>query len=82
MFKFRNVQNLEDFLMESCGKELRIPSASKNEVVLFQNGDKMTVSLETGELQWEPVIPGEIFTSRLSLRLHQWFGKGIIVPIK
>lgn len=82
MFKFRNVQNLEDFLMESCGKELRIPSASKNEVVLFQNGDKMTVSLETGELQWEPVIPGEMFTSRLSLRLHQWFGKGIIVPIK
>lgn len=82
MFKFRNVQNLEDFLMKSCGKELTIPSASKNEVVLFQNGDKMTVNLETGELQWEPVIPGEAFTSRLSLRLHQWFGKGIIIPVE
>lgn len=82
MFKFRNVRNLEDFLMKSCGKELRIPSASENEVILFHNGDKMTVNLETGELEWEPVIPGEMFTSRLSLRLHQWFGKGIIVPVK
>lgn len=81
MFKFRNVRNLEDFLMESCGKELRIPSASENEVILFHNGDKMTVNLETGEMEWEPVIPGKAYTSRLSLRLHQWFVKGIIISM-
>lgn len=78
MFKFRNIEDIETFLLESLGTELLIPSNKANEAVFFHNGDKMTVNITTGEVIWEPIKSGDMFTSRLSLRLHQWFGKGII----
>lgn len=81
MYKFRETNGIEDFLLNSLGVDLIVPSPSKEEIVFFQNGDKMTVNTETGELLWEPIHPGEMFTSKLSLRIHQWFSKGIIVPI-
>lgn len=81
MYKFREANGIEDFLLNSLGVDLIIPS-SEPEIVFFQNGDKMTVNVETGELIWEPIQPGEMFTSKLSLRIHQWFSKGIIVPMR
>lgn len=81
MYKFRETSGIEDFLLNSLGIDLVIPSFSKEEIVFFHNGDKMTVNTETGELVWEPVYPGEMFTSKLSMRIHQWFSKGIIVSV-
>ena len=81
MYTFREANGIEDFLLNSLGVDLIIPS-SEPEIVFFQNGDKMTVNVETGELIWEPIQPGEMFTSKLSLRIHQWFSKGIIVPMR
>lgn len=82
MYKFRDTQGLEDFLLDTLGVEFLIPSSNPGEVAYFHNGDKMTVNVETGEIDWEPISPGNMFTSRLSLRFHQWFGKGIIETIK
>lgn len=82
MYKFKNVNNVEDFLLETLGADLIIPSESKDEIVFFHNGDKMTVNTITGNMLWEPLKPGGIFTSKLSLRIHQWFSKEIIVPVK
>ena len=81
MYKFRETNGVEDFLLNSLGIDLVISSSSEDEIVFFQNGDKMTVNTETGELVWEPIYPGEMFTSKLSMRIHQWFSKGIIVPV-
>lgn len=81
MYKFREIKGIEDFLLNSLGVDLVVPS-SEPEIVFFQNGDKMTVNTETGELIWEPIQPGEVFTSKLSFRFHQWFSKGIIVPMR
>lgn len=81
MYKFRETGGVEDFLLNSLGVDLIVPSSSETEIVFFQNGDKMTVNTETGELVWEPIQPGEAFTSKLSMRIHQWFSKGIIVPM-
>lgn len=82
MYKFKKIDKLEDFLLTNIDADLIIPSHSKDEVVFFQNGDKMTVNLNTGVLVWEPLSPGEMFTSKLSMRLHQWFASGIIYNIR
>ena len=83
MYQFRNIDNIENFLLDTLGVDLIVPSRpeSENEIVFFQNGDKMTVNTATGEMMWEPLKPGDMFTSKLSLRLHQWFSKGLIIPM-
>lgn len=80
-YKFRETLEIEDFLIESLGVDLLIPS-SEEVLVFFHNGDRMTVNPRTRDLIWEPIHPGEISTSKLSFRLHQWFGKGIILASK
>ena len=83
LYKFRNV-DIENFLLNTLGVDLIILSSrteSENEITFFQNGDKMTVNTVTGEMIWEPLNPGDMFTSKLSLRLHQWFSKELIVPV-
>ena len=81
-YKFQDrAGDLETFLLENTKMELAIPSNNSNEIVLFQNGDRMTINLITRVMVWEPIIPGDMFHSHLSLRLHQWFGKGFINPI-
>lgn len=81
MWKF-NTPDVETLLMERIDSKFMLPSVpdQPNLVRLFHNGDKMTVDLETGIMEWEPVEPGALGTSRLSMCLHQWFGKGIITP--
>ncbi len=76
--------DVESFVLEKLGTDLLVPKASPNsdEAVYFQNGDKMTINLKTGMLLWEPMTPGKMFTSRLSMRLHQWFGKGWLKPLR
>ena len=78
MYKFHNVDKLEDFLLESVGTDMLIPSCEKDTICFFHNGDKMTINTVTGDMVWEPICPGKMFTSRLSLLFHKWFGKGII----
>lgn len=82
MYKFRNMQsigNIEDFMLSYIGIDLLIPSQGPDELTFFHNGDKLTVNTKTGKLLWEPLKPGEMATSKLSMRIHQWFGKGIII---
>ncbi|MCM1214144.1 MAG: hypothetical protein NC548_06440 [Lachnospiraceae bacterium] len=81
LWKFRDIENLEDFLLDTVGIDYLLPGSNHNEVIYFANGDKMTIDLSTGKMNWEPIRPGSFSTSRLALRLHQWFGKGIIHPI-
>lgn len=83
MFKFCRVENLEDWLLnEQLGSELLIDHSDPNVLVFFSNGDKMTVHISERIMEWEPISPGSLSTSRLSMRLHQWYGKGIIKEIK
>lgn len=81
MYKFKEVNGLREFLIKHLGEELIIQSQLKNEISFFQNGDKMTINTETGEMNWEPINPGKMFTSKLSLRIHQWFANGTIYPV-
>lgn len=83
MFKFRNMDNVEDFLLEYLGVEYLLTKSihSANTLIYFHNGDKLTVYLDTKELEWEPLRPGVMSSSRLSMRIHQWLSKGIIIPI-
>jgi len=82
MYKFNNVSGLDTFLLESLGVDLLLPSGSNDQVIFFHDGDKLTVNLTTGELCWEPIEPGKMSTSKLSLRFHQWWGKGLISKVE
>lgn len=77
-YKFYNVPDLENFLLESLGVDFLLLSACPEQVEYFHNGDKMTIHIPTGELFWEPIEPGSFTTSRLAFRFHQWFVKGFI----
>lgn len=81
LWQFQDIENLEDFLLDTVGVDYLLPGANSNEAIYFANGDKMTINLSTGKMNWEPIRPGSLATSRLALRLHQWFNKGIIRPI-
>jgi len=78
-YKFKNIENLESFLIDkSLGIDLLVPSGEENCLAFFHNGDKMMVNTKTGKLEWDPLNPGEAFSSKLSLRFHEWFSKGFI----
>lgn len=77
-YKFRNMENIEDFLLESLGCEMLLPESTDTELKFFHNGDIMTINTKSGTMLWEPISPGSMTTSKLSMRLHQWYGKGII----
>ena len=78
MYKFHNVDNLENFLLVNVGIDLVVPPYENNTICFSHNGDNMTINTVTGNMLWEPISPGKIFTSKLSLLLHRWFNKGII----
>ncbi len=82
MYKFNNISDVETFLLESLGTDLLLPGKSNNEAVFFHSGDKLTVDLKSGKFTWEPIEPGNMVTSKLSLRFHQWWGKGVISEVK
>ena len=81
MWKFQQTETLEDLLLSNLGDELIIPGGTDEQVIFFHNGDRLTVDLKTGITEWEPIKPGEFGSSRLSMRFHQWFGKGLIRPM-
>lgn len=84
MYEFTDrVDNVTDLLLESFESSLFLPTDNKdpNTVVLFSNGDKMTVNIMDRTFIWEPIHPGAFATSKLSLRLHSWFSKGYIQKI-
>lgn len=80
-WKFNSVSNLEDLLLNSIELELLLPSTSPGVLKYFHNGDKMTINLTTGAIEWEPIEPGSFTTSKLAIRFHQWFMKGLIHPV-
>lgn len=84
MFKFRNSNiDIEGFLISQIEDSLMLPSNENKDIVeYFSNGDKMTVNLKTKEIDWNPINPGSMSTSKLSLRIHQWFGKGLIEGVR
>lgn len=85
MYQFNYNGDLKKYLLEEqIGTELLIKNSLQTEDILtfFSNGDKMVVNLTTKVMTWEPVCPGDPTTSRLSLRIHQWFIKGIIREVK
>lgn len=86
MYQFKYIgERLEKFLIEEqLGDELLIKNAlpDPSKLTFFQNGDKMTVDITSGIMEWEPVKPGSFTSSKLAMRLHQWFVKRIIKEIK
>lgn len=80
MWQFRNPGEVEDVLLNSIGTDYIIPGGSNDQTVFFHNGDKLTVDMKTGVAEWEPITPGSITSSKLAMRVHQWFAKGIITP--
>lgn len=80
MWQFQNPEKVEKVLLDSLGTDYIIPGGSNDQTVFFHNGDKMTVDMKTGLMEWEPITPGSFTTSKLAMRLHQWFAKGIIIP--
>jgi len=75
------LEDIKSILHDTIGKDLRLPLASSEVAEYFHKGDRLSVNLKTGELCWDTVHPGEMFSSKLSLRLHQWLMKGLIVEI-
>lgn len=81
MYKFIGIYNLEEFLLNQLGVEFLIPNIHPNtpdELTFFHNGDKMIINLKLKTMIWEPIKQGDMFTSRLSMKFHQWFGNGYI----
>ena len=83
-FKFRNPETVEDTLLTSLDTKLIIPNdhkADPDEVTYFANGDRLTINMRTGEGIYDPVNAGSMCNSRISMKFHQWFGKGIIIEV-
>lgn len=83
-FKYKG-DELERFLIdEQLGVEFLIENAypDPNKLTFFHHGDRMTVDLPSGVMEWEPIEPGSFTSSKLVMRFHQWFVKWIIKEIK
>ena len=82
-YKFTNLreEDLLEHLYDCIPKEMEVPGEG-NTVRFTHNGDDMAIELDTGIVHWEPLKPGDISSSKLSMRLHQWFGKGLIRPLE
>lgn len=80
-YKFTRPSQLEDTLLESIDTDLLLPESEDGVLAYFHNGDKMTVSLKDGTIDFDSPHPGEMAGSKLSMRLHQWFAKGLVEPI-
>lgn len=78
---FNEGVDIEETLLNGIEDKYLLPSRNPELVEYFMNGDKMSINISTREMEWEPLYPGEMHTSKLSLRLHQWFAKGIISPV-
>ena len=81
MWKFKDKEGIEDFVLENLGVDFLIPSESPNILKYSENGDEMVIDTENGTLNWDIVHEPTMFSSKLSFRFHQWFGKGIIYPV-
>lgn len=81
-YKFNTTgEDLTSCLARSIPDSLRLPPEKDNCITYFHNGDRMDINIETGELVYDTVRPGNAFGSTLAMRLHQWFIKGVIRPV-
>ena len=60
MWQFQNPEKVEEVLLDSLGTDYIIPGGSNDQTVFFHNGDKMTVDMKTGLMEWEPITPGAL----------------------
>ena len=82
LWRFKSVDSLEDILLESLGTELLLPATKPNVATYFHNGDTMTVDMLTGNVAFDTLNAEDLPSSKLGLRLNQWFAKGLIVEQK
>lgn len=86
-FEFFDKSSARELLDTSISKNLMLKRSEADESedrvrTYFHNGDRLTVDLENGTLEWEPLDPGKLASSQLSMRIHQWLGKYRICPAK
>lgn len=86
-FEFFDKSSARELLDTSISKNLMLKRSEADELddrvrTYFHNGDRLTVDLEAGTLEWEPLDPGKLASSQLSMRIHQWLGKYRICPAK
>ncbi len=81
MYRFDTVDGLDNMLIGSLGADTLVPGGDPDTRTFFHHGDKLTVNTRTGAADYEPIKPGDMFHSRISLRFHQWFGKGLVRPV-
>lgn len=78
-FDTERVSSIEGLILNEVGEQFILKEARGNDrVVIFHNGDRMDIDLTKGTMDYDTAAPGQLGHSKLSLRLHQWFGKGII----
>lgn len=61
---------------------LEIKSDNPDNTVYFHNGDKLTVNVETGMAEYEPLVPGDFSHSKVTMRVHQWLMKGLLKAVE
>lgn len=84
-WRFRHPEDVGDLIANDVGASFVLPKsegADPDVIELFHAGDRMTINAATGEMEFDSVNPGAFATSRLSLKLHQWFAKGVIRPVE
>lgn len=80
MFRFFDKSGARELLDASIDRKLLLKRSEDDELAdrvrtYFHNGDRLTVDLDAGTLEWDPVEPGKLASSQLSMRVHQWLGK-------
>lgn len=78
VYRLCYIGNIKDFLLQYLESDLLIPSLNDNELTFFKDGDKLAVNLDDGLIQYEPLNPHDMFHSKITMRFHQWLGKGLV----
>ena len=82
LWKFNEGYDIHDLLRSNIPENLKLPGSQTDKIEYFSNGDRMTIDLANRELEYDSANPGSMASSRLSMKLHMWFSKGIISPIQ
>lgn len=83
-YRFSPGIDVEDVLLASFDTKLIMPNEpgdGPGTIRYFQSGDRMLVDPKNGMIEWDPIEPGRVTTSLLSMKLHFWFAKGMIRAI-
>ncbi len=73
--------DIEDLLLSSLDLDMMLPQTNPNIVEYESNGDHLTVYLKERYIDYKPKIPGQFSTSKIALRVNQWYAKVYIMTI-